>query len=170
MPQIDNPDALSQTLAGQIKELQRRMDELSAAPIGKVKFATAYNSPVLNPVITSTPSVMTTSVTVPPLATACAFSAFASGSGNNTTSTADYITVKVEVIYGSYDSYTYQSEDNIIAGRTGNLTVPTVDSFTFAPGGGTLTLKASINNGGSGSWTNTSINSIFAEGLFVFQY
>lgn len=167
---VDDPTGFNASIMGEIKRINARLDELSATPLGKVKFATAFNSPVINPSITTTPSVMTTTVTVPALATGCAFSAFASGAGQNTSSTADYLTVKIEVILGSYDNYTYNSFNNIGAGNTATLTVPMVDSFTFPAGAGTLTLKASIYNGGSGTWTNTSLNSIFAEGLFVFQY
>jgi hypothetical protein len=166
---VDNPTGFNASILGKIKDIERRLDELSAAPLGKVKFDTAFNSPVLNPIITPTPSVMTTTVTVPALATSCAFSAFASGAGINTTGATGWMAVQVEVIYGTYDNYTFASQSNILAGTEGNLVTPMVDKFTFPTGGGTLTLKASIWNG-AGSWTTTSINAIFAEGLFVFQY
>jgi hypothetical protein len=168
MPQIDNPNSVAASIPGQIKAINDRLDELSSAQLGKVQFATGWAS-FISPTITTTPASLSTTVQVPALATSCGFSVFASGSGHNTTASASYLTVQVEVKYGSYDRYTYSSQNNIQAGGYGALTTPMVDTFTFPPGGGTLTLTASIWTG-VGPWTDTSINAIFPEGLFVFQY
>lgn len=166
---VDDPTGFNASLLGEIKRINERLDELSATPIGKVKFATGWG-PTYSPTITASQASTSITIPVPALATSCGYSAFASGSGQNTTSVADYLEVMVRVTYGAYTRYTFQAQNNIAAGNTGNVTVPQVDTFSFAPGGGTLTLTAYINNGGSGSWTNTSINAIFPEGLFVFQY
>jgi len=169
MPQIDNPDSNSASLAGRIKSLEERLDQLSSAPLGKVKFLTGAG-PSVSPVVTSTPTGSTVQIQVPALATSCGFSVFGVGGALNTTSVIDYLQVKIEVVYGSYDRWIAQSQSGVTAGSEANVTTPLVDTFSFAPGGGTLTLTASMNNGGSGSWTNTPYNVIFPEGLFVFQY
>lgn len=165
MPQIDDPTRADASLLDRIKRLE---DQQSAVPLGKTVFATGWANAIA-PVITPTPSVLSTTIQVPKFATSCGYSVFAAGGGLNTTGAAGFLTVKVEVIYGSYDAWTFQSQSNIASGNTGNVTVPMVDTFNFPPGGGTLTLLASIYNG-AGSWTNVANNSIFPEGLFVFQY
>lgn len=169
MPAVDDPNSVAASILGRVKKIEERLDQLSSQQLGKVKFATGWG-PTATPTITASQYSTSITVAVPALATSCGYSAFASGSGQNTTSVADYLEVMVQVTYGAYTRYTFQAQNNIAAGYTGNVTVPQVDSFSFPAGGGTLTLTASINNGGSGSWTNTSINAIFPEGLFVFQY
>lgn len=165
---VNDPTGLNSSLIGRITALEQRMAELSSAPLGKVKFATGWSQGV-TPVITPTPSAASVTVQVPALATSCGYSVFASGVGMNTTTSVGFMSVKVEVSFGAYDKWTYQSQSNVPAGGAANVTVPMVDTFTFPPGGGALTLTASAWNG-AGSWTNTSFNIVWPEGLFVFQY
>lgn len=165
---VDNLTGSDASITGEIKRIKERLDQLSSTPLGKVKFATGF-APNINPVITPTPTSLSTTVEVPAFATSCGYSVFASGVGQNTTASVGFLTVRVEVIYGSYSAFTFQSASNLAAGETGNVTVPMVDTFDFPAGGGLLTLRASINNG-AGTWTNTSLNAVWPEGLFVFQY
>lgn len=165
---VDDPTGFNASLPGRVKAIEERLDALSATPIGKVKFATGWSLGA-HPVITPTPYATSVTIDVPALATSCGYSVFASGVGENTGTSAGYMSVKVEVSYGTYDKWTYQSQSNVPASGGANVTVPMVDTFTFPAGGGTLTLTASVWND-SGSWTNTSFNSVWPEGLFVFQY
>lgn len=166
---VNNPAGIDASIIGRIAKLEERLQELSATQVGKVKFATGTGAPV-SPVVTSTPTGTSITVQVPPLATACGYSVFACGGALNTSSVNDYLQVKVEVSYGAYDNWTAQSASGIAPGFEGNVTTPMVDTFTFPAGGGLLTLTATMNNGGSGSWNNLPQNVIFPEGLFVFQY
>jgi hypothetical protein len=166
---VDNPSGFNASILGEIKRINDRLDQLSAAPLGKMKFVTGWG-PTITPVVTSTPSSTSILIAVPALATSCGYSVFASGGAANTTATQDFLEVTVTVTYGSYTHFTSQAQSNVQPGNEGNVTTPMVDTFTFPPGGGNLTLTASIQNGGSGSWTDTTNNAIFPEGLFVFQY
>lgn len=165
---VDNPTGSDASITGEIKRIKERLDQLSATPLGKVKFLTGSANPI-SPIITPTPSPLATTVEVPALATSCAYSVFASAVGRNTTASVGFMTVKIQVSYGDYTIATWQSASNVGAGNVANLTVPSVDTFTFPPGGGTLTLTASVYNG-AGSWTDTTFNAVWPEGLFVFAY
>jgi hypothetical protein len=119
-------------------------------------------------VLTAATVTASVTVTVPPLATSCAYSVYAWAGGLNTTALNDYLTLQVEVTFAGYDNWTQQSQTTA-PGTTVVVVVPMVDSFTFPPGGGTLTISA-IANVGTGPWTNTTYNAVFSEGLLVFQY
>jgi hypothetical protein len=165
---VDNPTGFDGTILKKIKDIEQRLDELSATTLGKVKFMSAQNAPGISPVLTSSTVTATITVDVPPLATSCGYSAFAQGSGLNTTSGTDYLTVQVDLYFGAYHRWTQLSQSTPTSTEA-TVVVPQVDSFTFPAGGGTLTLTATANVG-VGPWTNTAYNTLFAEGLLIFQY
>jgi hypothetical protein len=164
---VDNPTGFDGSILKEIKDIKERLDQLSATPLGKVKYATAHGAPIA-PVLTAATVTASVTVTVPPLATSCAYSVYAWAGGLNTTALNDYLTLQVEVTFAGYDNWTQQSQTTA-PGTTVVVVVPMVDSFTFPPGGGTLTISA-IANVGTGPWTNTTYNAVFSEGLLVFQY
>jgi hypothetical protein len=164
---VDNPSGFNASILGEIKRINDRLDQLSAAPLGKVKFATGRGTPN-SLVVTTTPSSVPLSITVPALATSVGFSVFAMGSVYNTTSVLDTFHVRVDVDYAGQNAHDFFDTD-VGSGREGTTVVPCLDYFTFAPGGGTLTLTASIN-AGVGPFTVAASNTIFQKGLFLFQY
>jgi hypothetical protein len=164
---VDDPTGFNASILGKIKDIESRLDQLSSAPLGKVKFATGRGTPN-SLVVTSTPTGVPLSVPVPALATSVAFSVFAMGSVLNTTAFDDYMTVRIDVDYAGQNAHDFFSTD-CPAGAGITTVVPCVDYFTFPPGGGSLTLTATIN-AGAGPFTNAPFNTIFQKGLFVFQY
>jgi hypothetical protein len=173
MPQIDNPDALSQTLAGQIKELQRRMDELSAAPIGKVKPSAGANSSQgfswtgagggIRSWIT-----VGASITVPPLATtvsifALATSVVCSNSAANTTAFSLLAVSVPELGYMQSDGPNVYVQTNQQAQRSRSASIV---SAPVTPGS-TLTVTAN----GDALNTGTNVNNFLGIDAFaIFQY
>jgi hypothetical protein len=164
---VDDPTGFNASILGEIKRINARLDQLSAAPLGKVKFATGKGAPN-SLVVTTTPSSVPLSIPVPALATAVGFSVFAMGSVFNTTGAGDYVHVRVDVDYAGQNSHDFYDTD-VVSGAEVTAVVPCMDYFTFPPGGGTLTLTASIS-AGVGPFTNAALNSVFQKGLFLFQY
>jgi hypothetical protein len=164
---VDDPTGFNASILGKIKELEDRLGELSAAPLGKVKFATGRGIPN-SLVVTTTPTAVPLTIPVPALATSVGFSVFAMGSVYNTTSVLDTFHVRVDVDYAGQNAHDFFDTD-VGSGREGTTVVPCLDYFTFAPGGGTLTLTATIS-AGVGPFTVATSNTIFQKGLFLFQY
>jgi hypothetical protein len=164
---VDDPTGFNASILGKIKDIESQLSQLSSAPLGKVKFATGRGVPN-SLVVTSTPSSVPLTIPVPALATSVGFSVFAMGSVFNTTGSDDFFHVRVDVDFAGQNAHDFFDTD-VPAGAEVTTVVPCLDYFTFAPGGGSLTLTASIN-AGTGPFTVAASNTIFQKGLFVFQY
>ncbi|MFE4469050.1 hypothetical protein ACFRFH_09555 [Leifsonia sp. NPDC056824] len=165
---VDDPTGFNASLAGQLKRINERLGELSAAPLGKVKWGLTFVNP-LHPTITPAPTSLIATIAVPPLATQCGYSILATGLATNpSATTAGTLTVKLAVTCGSYTKTAPNQSATVSAGQAVQVGSTLVDTFMLDPGVSTITITASVNCD-AGTWTDPN-NTLTLTPMALFAY
>jgi hypothetical protein len=165
-PKTDNLKGVGNTLEARVAALEKQLAGSNSAQIGKI-VPVSYSTPNQSGNFSPTVATQTQTLTIPSLATAVSYVAFMGAVGQNNTSGGDWIWTKISVSGpGSY-TQSDQIQWSAPAGAFVSPVVPIADTFTFARGGGTITITNQVWTDDE-TWTNPNV--IFGRGLFLFQY